>query len=163
MEAVVARIKELVIKLYPTILADLDISEEYLDVLIQDVVDRALIFMNRDQLVYWFEKDLIAFPQAQAAYEEFWACYEYPIPPRLESTLAKVVIESSKTILSSNTSDVGGAITGIKDNGQEVTYSSKLTSFFNSSDDATIFSGSLALLKRYLLGTVIRNDNSRFL
>lgn len=161
MEAVIARIKEYVETLYPTIKTDLAITDDYLQFMVNDVVDRALMFTNRDQLVVGYEEDVEDWGEPTkenqtVAEKDFWDYYRsFPIPPRLERTLAKVVVSSVRTIKSQNTAE-DGRITSISDNGQSVSYSDKLQHFFSSSDDAEIFSGSLALLKQYRLPTVVK-------
>lgn len=163
MEAVIARIKEYVKTLYPTILADLAITDEYLDFMVNDVVDRALMFTNRDQLVVVYEEALEKYPDPvyNSRDKDFWDCFRaYPIPPKLERTLAKVVVESCKTVKNQNTAEEG-RIKSVSDNGQSVSYSDRLQSFFNSSDDSEVFSSSLALLKQYRLPTVIGDSYER--
>lgn len=160
MDDVIARIKGFVTTLYPTILTDLSISNEYLEFIVGDVVDRALVYMNRDQLVYQYEKDLVSYSQDNSAYDLFWAEYEYPIPPRLEKTLAKVVVGAVKTVKEHNTAELG-AVKSVSDNGQSVTFADQLTNFFSSSNESEVFSGSLELLDRYMLPTVLKDDNYR--
>lgn len=157
MDEVTTRIKGFVLTLYPSILVDLSITDEYLLFLVGDVIDRALMFMNRDQLVYQYELDLVNMPQNDANYAEFWAEYEYPIPPRLEKTLAKVVVGVAKTVKDNNTADMG-AVKSVSDNGQSVTFADTMTSFLSSSSESEVFSGSLELMKSNRLPTVVKND-----
>lgn len=166
MDAVIARIKEYVTTLYPTILEDLVIDAEYLDFMVADVVDRVLIYTNRDQLVPQFEDAIEDYgdPKAETQTQnekDFWEVYrDYPIPIRLERTVAKIVAQSCRTVKTQNTAE-DGTIKSVSDNGQSVTYSDKLQHFFSSSDDADVFAGSLELLKRFRLPTVIRGNNER--
>lgn len=161
MDELATRIKALVLVLYPTILSDLSISDGQLNFFVQDVIDRALVYMNRDQLVYQYELDLVNYPQDNSAYDAFWACYEYPVPPRVESTLAKTVVGVAKNAKEGNTA-VTGAITRVKDQGQEVDYASVITNYLASSSESEVFSGSLSLLTRYLLPTIVKNVDSEF-
>lgn len=164
MEAIVTRIKGYVTTLYPTILTDLGITADYLEFMVNDVVDRVLIYTNREQLIPAYEEHVEDYgepSEATGTDKDFWDCFrDYPIPPRLERTIAKVVVESCKSIKEQNTA-TEGRITSVSDNGQSVSYSDKLQSFFNSSDDAEIFSSSVALLDRYRLGTVVKNEHTR--
>ena len=153
MDEIIARIKGYVTTIYPTILTDLSIDSAYLEFIVNDVVDRALIYMNRDQLVEDFEEDLISYPDKT---NDFWDDYEYPIPPRLERTLARVVVQSVKTVKDNNTAAVG-SVASVSDNGQSVSYRDTVSNFFNSSGDSEIFSGSLALLQNYRLPSVTTN------
>lgn len=161
MEAIAARIKAFVLVIYPTILSELALSDAQLDFLVQDVIDRALAFMNREQLVYQFELDLVDNPIDEEINNEFWACYDYPIPPILERTLASTVVGVAKNMQNRNTAATG-AIKSISDNGQSVSYADQISNFLSSSSDAEIFSGTLGLLRRYLLPTIV-NDHSSIL
>lgn len=155
MDEVITRIKETVIKLYPTILTDLQINEDYLEVMVNDVVDRALAFTKRDQLVRDYERDLIAYPDSS---DTFWDNYYFPIPQRLETTLARVVVNSCRTIKSQN--EGNKEVSSMSDNGQSVTYKEQLESFFSSSDDSKIFSDGFTLLSSYRIPKVITDENS---
>lgn len=155
MDAVIARIKEYVLILK----SDLT-DNDFLDFIIADVVDRALVYMNRDQLVVQYTEDLEDYDSD----DDFWDHYEYPIPPRLERTLAGVIVGAYKNADSLN-SATGGAVTSVKDQGQSVSFGETIANFLRSSDDAEVFSGSLTLLDRYKIGTVlgdeILNDNRK--
>lgn len=160
MEAIATRIQGYVLTIYPDILADLSISEEYLEYLVDEVIDRALVYMNREQLVVRYEEDLISNPDL--LYDDFWDEYDmYPIPPRVERVLANAVVSMAKSVLQRNTTD-SNTITKVKDGMQEVTYGTELAHFYNSSSDAEVFSGSLSILKRYIIPTVVGlNADSR--
>lgn len=158
MDDVITSIKEKVINLYADILTDLNIDDDYLSEMVKDVIDRALIFMNRDFLVEKYEEDLIDYPPTDTTNEDFWKGYEYPIPPRLYRVLARVVIQSCKTILDNNVNG-GKEVSSISDNGQSISYKDSLAHFFNSSDDSKVFSGSLELLKNYRLASVPDETN----
>jgi len=162
MEEIATRIKGYVLVLFPTILADLEISDAQLDFLVQDVIDRALTYMNRDQLVYQYGLDLVRYPNTNEVYNRYWADYDYPIPPRIERVLAKTVVGVAKNVISSNTASTG-AITSLEDNGQKVTYSDKITNFLSSSSDAEVFSGTLEMLKGYILPTVVKDEYTAIL
>ncbi len=154
MEDVITRIKGYVTTIYPTILTDLNIDEAYLQFMVEDIVDRALVFMNREQLVDNYEEDLVDYPDLT---DDFWKGYEYPIPQRLEKVIAKLVVQSTRTVVDNNTAEVGN-VSSVTDNGQSVSFRDKLSNFFSSSDDSEVFSGSLALLQQYRLASVGSND-----
>lgn len=162
MDAIIAGVKVKVLELYPNILTDLSITDEQLDIIIENVIDRALVFTNRDQLIYRFETDLADWPMNVVANEEFWALYNYyPIPPRLYGVLAKVVYESVRTINTQKLED-NKEVKSVTDGQQSVTFGTEMSSFFSSSDDAEIFAGSLSLLKRYILPTIVGEDTRIF-
>lgn len=163
MDDVIASIKEKVEDLYPDILTDLNIDEAYLTEIVEDVVDRALIYMNRDQLVTRYEDDLEEYPVSDDDNDEYWKYYpedRVPIPARLYRVLARVVVQSAKTILNNNVS-TGNDVASISDNGQSISYRDSLTSFFSAGDDSKVFSGSLELLKNYRLASVPDETNNR--
>jgi len=155
MEDVIARIKGYALVMYPTLLTDTGVTDDQLDYFVADVVDRALVYMNRDQLVVQYEEDVADY----ASDDDIWDRYDYPIPPKLERTLANVVVGVVRTITARNDSDTR-EITSIKDQGQEVQFGTELTNFLTSSNDAEIFTGSLTLLDRYKLGTVLGSTKS---
>lgn len=163
MDEIVTRIQEYVEVIYPTIKVDLSIDDPYLEFLVNDVVDRALIYMNRDQLVRQYEEDVADYAitdktDESERYYDFWRDYDkYPIPPRLERILAKTVVGVAKTVIDNNKADIG-RVEKVKDQGQEVTFKNELTSYLSSGSDSDIFSGSLVMLDRYRLGKVIKDE-----
>lgn len=134
MDAIIARIKSYVLIIDGSIPDD-----SFLDFVVRDVVDRALIFMNRVQLIEDYEAD---------------NSKEAPIPRQLERTLAGVVVGAYKTIKARNVGEM--AISSVSDNGQSISYKNEVASFLNTSSEAEIFAGSLELLKQYRLPTVIK-------
>ena len=96
MDDITTRIKEYVLIINSTL-----VDDDFLDFVIESVIDKFLAYTNREQLIVRYEDDLINHPPV--GYEEpedtFWDNYEsYPIPPRLERTLAQVVCGLYKTI-----------------------------------------------------------------
>lgn len=155
MDDVIARIEGYVKVLYPDILTETGISADQLTYYITDVVDRALIYMNRDQLVVQYEEDLVDYDDD----DDIWDYYDYPIPPRLERTLANVVVGVVRTIVKRLASDTR-EVTKVKDQGQEVTFGEKLTNYLTSSNDSEVFTGSLTLLDKYTLGKVLGDTSA---
>jgi hypothetical protein len=155
MDDVIARIEGYVKTLYPDILTETGISADQLTYYITDVVDRALIYMNRDQLVVQYEEDLVDYDTD----DDIWDYYDYPIPPRLERTLANVVVGVVRTIVKRLASDTR-EVTKVKDQGQEVTFGEKLTNYLTSSNDSEVFTGSLTLLDKYTLGKVLGDTSA---
>ncbi len=146
MEEIIARIKEYVLVIYPAILTDLGISDDFLNFVIAQVVDKALVIMNRAQFVAKYEADLLDDTVDASK-------YFLPIPKEVERTLATTIVGAARTIKSGNTGTTGN-IKKIADNGQEIMYGDNLAHFFTSGGDSEVFGGSLAILKRYLMGTV---------
>lgn len=156
MDAVIARIKVFVLKYYPDILTDLGIDGAYLDLMIDDVVDRALIYTNREQLIDKYTEDLVEYDPS----DEYWKNYQYyPIPPRLERVLARSVYESIRTIQKHATAE-NGDVASVKDNGQEITFRDRWASYFGSGGDAEIFSSSRSILDNFVLGTVVADADT---
>lgn len=124
----------------------------FLDHVINVTVDRALIFMNRDQFVDQFEEDL------NNGVEDKYLTY--PVPPRLYRPLASVVLEVYQDLENkkvSNDSELGN-ITKIKDHEQEITYS-QVKNYFKSESDSNIFSSISDLLVTYRVGFVVSDNN----
>lgn len=151
MEEIIARIKEY------ALVRDPSLTDEngLLDLIVNEVVDRALAFMNRDQLVAQYELDLLDDDVEEAD-------YVLPIPVRIERALASTVVALYKTTIE-NTNSSLGAITSISDNGQSISYATKAASFFSSSDDSEVFSGISGLMRRYILPTIPKNENTGYL
>lgn len=159
MDAVIARIKELVLKFYPNIKTDLNITDEQLELYVEDATDSALAVMNREQLVQQYEDDLISYPPVDDENDDFWKRYDYPIPAAVEKAIARAVIGSARSVLNGNTAQTG-AVKSASDNGQSVSFGDQLQNFFSSSNDAEIFGGSIGILKRYLIADVYCNDST---
>lgn len=157
MDAIVARIKEYVLVIDPTIE-----DNAFLDFVIDDSIDRVLAITNREQFVRNYEEDIVNYPIADVTdinetWYEYWKCYdEYPIPAKLERVIAKTIVSAYKNLQATNSAEEG-AIKSIDDHGQKVTYGDKIADFFRSSDDADVFSGSMALLNEYTVPTIINN------
>lgn len=162
MDEVIARIKGYVEIIYPDILDDLSIDEDYLEFFVTNVVDIMLLTTRRDQLVPQYEYDIVNYPMDNEAYSDLWDYYDYPVPPRLERNLAQAVIGVVKTVQAQNTAD-NGQIKSITDQGQKVEYAQTLTSYLNSIDESQLFAGSLKAIKSVTLGKVIEDADSRFI
>lgn len=155
MNDVSTSVKELAKKYYPTILTDLSITEGTLEMYVEEVIDRALVYMNRDQLVVQYEKDLVSYPDQE---NDFWDYYDRPIPERVQRVLARTVVRTAKSISEENSAE-GGAVTRVKDHGQEVTFSDKLQSFFDTGTDSDVFGSATEILDTYRLGKVPANEH----
>ena len=157
MDAIVARIKAYVGVIEPTF-----VDNDFLDFIIDDVVDRSLVIMSREQLVRDYEEDVEDYPitdktDTTETWYEFWKSYDsYPIPPRLERPLANVVVDVHKNVTEKLTADTG-VVTKIDDHGQSVSFKNEVANYLSSSDDAKVFSGTLRLLSRYTVPTVVQN------
>lgn len=152
MDNIISKIKTYVLIVNPALTDD-----SFLDFVIRDVVDRAMIYMNRQDLVYQYEKDLESYPQDNSSYDYFWAHYDYPVPPRIERSLASSVIGVFNSVKRSISNVEGGSIKTVKDHDQEVTYTEKVTEFLSSSDEV-IFNGIKEILDRYRLFGVASRD-----
>lgn len=132
-----ANIKNYVLVINPDI-----VDDDVLDYVIDSVVERALIFMNRLQLdnedVTDFYTDTETVPAV--------------LPAELERTLAETVTGALRTINANPTAGV--AATQVQDNGQSVTFSDKIGNYFHG-NDADIFSSSLGILSKYRLPKII--------
>lgn len=160
MDEIIARIKDYVL----IINGDLT-DDDYLDFVIADVVDRALIYMNRRQLVEGYERFIsdnggVYYSGDYVVDVTGTKQPVLPIPTELERALAGVVTGVYKTVLD-NTEATTGAVNSLEDNGQKVTYASELTSFISSKSDSEIFSGVRALLNNFRIPTVV--DNTRLI
>lgn len=122
------------IKQYLSIL-NLDISEvstDLIDFVIGEVLDRVLLYLNRQD-----------------------------IPPNLERILANIIntnLNKAQNNMNNN-GDIEQAITSISDNGQSVTYSNEVKNYFVTASDNELFGGFTSLLNRYRRVKVVNTRN----
>ncbi len=130
------------IKSYVAILDSTIETGDLLDFVVDSVVERALIFMNRLQLD---DEDVTDFYYTEADAPAI-------LPAELERVLAQTVVSvyRNSELAGTNTKEV----TSITDNGQSVHYSDKMADFLNGSD-SEVFSNSLKMLERYRLPTIV--------
>lgn len=150
MDEIIARIKAKAIKFNISI-GGTD-NEDLLEMVVESVVNRALIYMGRDDYVEKYESALEALEED----EVLDSCVIVPIPQPLEVVLAQIVVKSFRSIQSQNVS-TNGRVTKVVDQGQEVNFSDKAMQYFDSGNDSEIFSGSEKLLRRYMLVKPIVN------
>lgn len=148
MDDVIARIKAYAIVLDST----LEDDDDFLDFVVADVVDRALLYMNRDQLVDDYEDYVEIYEED----DDFWDTFPYPIPPRLERSLASVVVQSYKTAQAKAESEK--EVQSISDNGQSITYKDSMASFLANATDTEIFSGTTKLMDKFRLANIVENN-----
>lgn len=120
-------------------------DNEYLTFVVQSIVDRFLIYTNRQQLVAQYEKDLEEYDEDN----DIWEDYEYPVPDVIKRVLASVVSGIYKSLR--NTEDF--VVTSASDNGQSVNFGTELTNYLSSSSDAKVFSGVIELLNKFRIPT----------
>ena len=112
------RIKEYVGKINTAISAD---DNELLDFVIDEVVDRVLLYLN-----------------------------ETSLDERLERIVARVIVAVyNQTNNSKESTGVENSITSISDNGQSISYSKEVKNYLATADDGALFSGFSALLAPY--------------
>ncbi len=157
MEDLAENIKSKLDILYPDFKEALDISEDYLDLLVGEVIDRALDLTNRRQLLAQYTYDLGIYTDPD---DRFWINYPVPIPTSLETTLARTIIQMGRSWESANTA-TEAAVSSIKDQGQSISYSSTLMDYFQSKTDADMFGSSMSILIKYRIPTIIAD--SRFI
>ncbi len=146
MDDTIERIKSNVLILDSTIPDD-----DLLDFVIGDVVDRALIYTNRAQLVQSYEEDL---EDSTVESSE----YVYPIPLELERPLALTVYKAYKNV-KNDTVTQEQTVKSISDNGQSITFGDSLMNYLHSGNDQDVFSGITKLLDKFILPTIVENTN----
>lgn len=120
------------IKSYVRVLDNSIADDETLGFVIQDVVDRALLYTNR------FEKKIL--------------------PSEIERPLAKVVLavyRNAKKLTNGGESEK--EISSITSHGQSITYSQEVKDYLVSSDDKSIFSSITELLDKLRIPTIVEN------
>lgn len=156
MEDIIARIKKYVLTIKPEL-----IDDAFLDFIIREVVDRALVYTNRQQLVAGYErfmgKDTTYY--SGDYYVDVTGTDQpiLPIPTELERALGRVVVGSYATV-TDNVANATSNITSITDNGQSVSYGEGVVSYLSSKADADIFSSIKQLLDKFRIPTIVENS-----
>ena len=120
------------IKSYVLIIKPDHTNSELADFIIESVVERAVIYMNRQNL--------------DAADQ---------LPKQTERVLAEVVANLLKKQEDPTTDRISSGIKRLKDNGQEIEFSAE-TSHLQSTLDDSIFLGVSSTLDRFKLGNVVQ-------
>ena len=153
MDNVAKRIKEYALMFNPNLE-----DNALLVLIVKDVMNRALIYTNRLQLVreyeeYLLNKNDIDGLDATYDYDDGVIVPTLPIPVELETVLATVVVGVFRTVATRNVS-TNGAIKSISDNGQSITYGDQMANFLNSSKESDVFAGSLSILDKFRLPSI---------
>lgn len=153
MEDIIERIKAYVLVINPNLTDD-----DLLDFVIAEVVDRALAYTNRNQLVAGYERFLDGDYYAGEYYVDVTGTYQpiLPIPLEIERALARVIVLSYKTVEDNVASDTP-AIKSLQDNGQSVSYGDNVASYLASKEDSDIFSSVKGLLDKFRIPTIVEN------
>jgi hypothetical protein len=127
----------------------LDTDDEAFLFVVDEIVDRVLVYTNRYQFIDQFEDDLEDYGED----EGFWEGYSYPIPPQLERVIARTVIDTIKSHDAQTESK--REVSSLSDHGQTVTYSGVRS--YLSQSDANLFRESLSLLNKFRVPTIVAN------
>lgn len=146
------------IKGYVQIINPAITDDNYLEYIIAEVVDRALLYMNRGQLVAGYERYLSGDYYKGDYFRDITGTDQpiLPIPEELQRPLARIVIGSYKTVEENVGSDTT-SVESIKDNGQEVTYGQSVVSYLSSKDDSDVFSSITKVLNKFRIPTIVEN------
>lgn len=156
MEDVAASIKEKVL----IINSSLEEDEDYLDYVIDSVINKALLYMNRYQFVKNYEEAMADLEEGETE-ADLSDDISIPIPQPLYTVLAEVVVGLYRTIQNNNTAETGN-IKSIKDQGQEITFSDQMASFLATSSDSDVFAGSTEAMNNFRVATVVDNSSSNY-
>ncbi len=109
---------------YVKALNDTASQEDYqslLDLVVEEVADRVLLYLNREDL-----------------------------PENIERVVARIVSGIfNQTANAKTSSTADSAISSMSDNGQSISYSNEIKNYLSSADDNELFSGFSKLLARY--------------
>ena len=108
------------IKEYAKLLNDKIVDGDLLDFVTLEVIDRALVYLNDDEL-----------------------------DTKLERIVARIVSGIFAESSNNSSGDLAHDIKSISDNGQTITYSDQVKSYLISKDDEELFSGFSKLLAPY--------------
>ena len=109
---------------YVKALNDTASQEDYqslLDLVVEEVADRVLLYLNREDL-----------------------------PENIERVVARIVSGIfNQTANAKTSSTADSAISSMSDNGQSISYSNEIKNYLSSADDNELFAGFSKLLARY--------------
>ncbi len=143
-EALINRIEANVLVLSPDTPED-----DFLTYIVNEVIDRVLVYTNREQLVARYLRDLENYSED----DSIWDSYDYPIPRVLERVISGIVVSSIKTVQSKRTAKQG-SVASMSDNGQSVSFNKELQAYMYTSDDTEVFAGTTKILDKFRLPTV---------
>jgi len=153
MDEIKARIKAYAIVIRP------DLKDNpLLTTTIDEVVDRILVYTNREQLVRQYEEDVVNYPiDDKTDIEEenytFWKKYNaYPIPPQLERSIARAVVDTIKTF---EAGLEGREIKSMSDLQQSVTFGDEIKSYLATKSDVDILLSIKPLLDKFRIATIV--------
>jgi hypothetical protein len=129
-----------------------DNSDNYLSLIANMVVDKALAYTNRTQLVEDYEDVKTRYADNLDEYQKYDGSivgYECPIPPQLERALGLVVTRVYK-----NAREDDREVKSASDQGQSVTYGEQAVNYLYSADDGEVFSGIKSTLDKFRIPTV---------
>ena len=132
-------IKQRIIE-YVEVLDDTIDDDSYLNLIIDDVINRFMIYTNRFQLLN-DEADN----------------YDEVIPQIVETSLAQVVVSVHKSVKELVNAD-SSKIEKMKDGQQEISYGSGLQQFMSSASDSDIFMSVSKLFDNFKMLTVVEAD-----
>lgn len=132
MDEIIAKIKVYVLLLDSTIEDD-----DMLDFIVAETVDRALIYMNRAQLIEDYESG-----DSETS----------PIPEVIERALARAVI----SVYRGSQAQMASVkeVKSMSDNGQSVTFDTVLKSYYLSLGDAEVFSDITSVLNKFRIPSI---------
>lgn len=111
-------------------------NDDCLDFVVAEVIDRAVVYMNRTQLI----DDSTG---------------ETGFPVELERAIARAIVgvyKNSKNILGT---DDNHMIKSISDNGQSITYGESARDYLISTSDQEVFSTIVPLLDKFRIPTIV--------
>lgn len=150
MDDIISRITAYAEALFPALA---DEEDAFISFVVGMVIDKALIYTNRNQLVEDYEEDLVEY----ANDENYWKGYdEYPIPSQLERPLAMVVVQMYRTVKAQNDA-TNKEVKSVSDNGQSVTFGDAMVNYLNSTKDAEVFAGISSMLDQFVIPTIVEN------
>jgi hypothetical protein len=131
-DEIIAKIKVYVLLLDSTIEDD-----DMLDFIVAETVDRALIYMNRAQLIEDYESG-----DSETS----------PIPEVIERALARAVI----SVYRGSQAQMASVkeVKSMSDNGQSVTFDTVLKSYYLSLGDAEVFSDITSVLNKFRIPSI---------
>lgn len=155
MDTIKARIKAYAIEMSPSLEGNI-----LLDLVLNEIVDRVLVYTNREQLVRQYEEDVANYPitdktDTDEMYYTFWKKYTaYPIPTQIERAMARTVVKMIETLEAKFDSR---EVKSMSDLEQSVTFSDEVQTYLVTRDDVEILMSIKSMLDKFRIPTVVES------
>lgn len=135
-------------------------GNDLLDITIDEIVDRVLIYTNREQLIRQYEENIEDYPitdksDTDETYYTYWKKYtSYPIPSQLERSIARAVVKTVETLDAEFDSR---EVKSMSDLEQSVSFGDEIQSYLATKEDVEILMSLKPMLDKFRIPTIVES------